>query len=379
VKKKVGRLLLFSLISLFPVCNANADVIVDAAATFVGQQTSKQKQQINKDVIGSVDLVIDADVGPGTLHLYVEGSSTPSISASDVIAGVNADAGTVVDKNGRGRIQLSEIAYGVDLNNFTVSLGVQDLTAFADATAVSNDETSQFLAGGLVNNPSIAFPDYTPSLVLNHGVEGGVNITALIANAYGLGDNPNVNYSELFRFGRDKSTGLNKGVFSLAELRIPGETEVAMGAWSRTSELPRHLAGGNKSSALGLYANLDGSLSDATQWSVRTGWNSAKATDEVVSHASLAVEHAYRDGHVIALGVAWNGLSSDYKSTFANAANPIIAELYYRWQINEYVALSPDVQYWHNANNLSTTTGGVAGGAGWVYGLRLQIGGSQRW
>ena len=357
---------------------AAAEVTVEAGTTIVGQQSSKQNNAINKDVIGSVDLAVDADIGPGQLHLYLEGSTTPTTSASSVIGGSNADAGTAVDKNGKGRLQLSEIAYGFDIDALNISLGVQDLTAFADATAVSNDEGSQFLADSLVNNAAIPFPDYTPSLVMNYGNEDEANFTVLIANAYGLGDNPSANYSDLFRFGRDRSTGLQKGVFALGELRVPSSVNLTMGGWARTSELPQHLGGAYKRRAYGLYADLDGSISENTSWSGRVGWSSAKTTDEVTSHLSLAVEHAYTEDHVIALGVAWNGLSSDFKATSPNAANPLVAELYYRWQINEYVAISPDVQYWHHANNLSSTTAGVVGGNAWVYGLRLQIGGSQQ-
>jgi len=357
---------------------ALAEISVEAGTTIVGQQTSKQNNTINKDIIGSVDLAIDADIGPGTLHIYGEGSTTPTISATNVVAGSNTDAGTALDKNGEGRFQLSEIAYSFDLDALNISLGVQDLTAFADATAVSNDEGSQFLANALVNNPSIAFPDYTPSVVVSYGKEEGANVTALVANAYGLGDNSNANYGDLFRFGRDKTTGLKKGTFALGEVRIPGEVGLTLGGWLRTSEIATHLGSANKSSSYGLYANADSSLAENTLLSARFGWNSAKATDEVVTHASIAVEHAYSEDHVIALGVAWNGLSSDFRSTYANAANPLVAELYYRWQINEYVAISPDVQYWSHANNLSRNSGGSVGGSAWVYGLRLQIGASHQ-
>ncbi len=357
---------------------ALAEVTLDAGLTIVGQQASRQNNTIDKDIIGSVDLVLDADIGHGQLHLYLEGSSTPATSASSVIAGSNLDAGTAVDRNGKGRLQLSEIAYSFDIDALNISFGVQDLTGFADATAISNDEGSQFLAGALVNNPAIPFPDYTPSVVLNYTNDDAPSITVLMANAYGLGDNPNADYSDLFRFGRDNSTGLRKGVFALGELRVPNQINMTIGGWVRTSELPQHLGGANKRRAYGLYADLDGSLSESTHWSGRAGWSSAKTTDEVTTHASLAVEHAYREDHVIAFGVAWNGLSSDFKATLPNAANPVVAELYYRWQINDYVAISPDIQYWSHANNLSVASGGVVGGSAWVYGLRLQIGGSHR-
>jgi len=357
---------------------ALAEITVEAGSTIVGQQTSKQNSAINKDVVGSFDLVVDADVGPGRLHLYGEGSTTPTTSASNVVADSNADAGTALNKNGKGRLQLSELAYSFDIDALNISLGVQDLTGFADATAVSNDEASQFLADSLVNNPTIAFPDYTPSVVFSYGAEDSINGTVMMANAYGLGDNPNANYADLFRFGRDRNSGLKKGIFALGELRLPGEIDLTLGGWARTTELPQHLGGANKSSSFGVYTNSDGKFNESTPWSIRAGWNSARATDEVTAHVSLAVEHAYMEDHVIALGVAWNGLSSDFRATDVNVANPVVAELYYRWQINEYVAISPDIQYWSNANSLSTSTGGSVGGSAWVYGLRVQIGGSHQ-
>jgi len=357
---------------------AIAEVTIEAGATVVGQQTSQQNQQINKDVTGSADLVIDADLGPGSLHIYIEGSSTSDVSAASIIDGANADAGTAVNSSGRGRLQFSEIAYGLELGRLKLSVGVLDLAAFADATSVANDEGEQFLADALVNNPTIAFPDYTPSIILNEGDGEGVGGTLLLANGYGLGDNSSASYRDLFSFGRDRSSGLKKGLFALAELRIPTETGLTMGGWLRSSELPRHLGGANKSRAFGLYGCADGAFDELTRWSARAGWNNAKATDEVVSHVSFAIEHSYTEDHVIALGTAINGLSSDFKRTYANAANPFMAEIYYRWQINEFIGISPDIQYWHNTNGLSRATAGMAGGNAWVYGLRLQIGASHR-
>ncbi|MDT8376280.1 MAG: carbohydrate porin [Mariprofundaceae bacterium] len=357
---------------------AVAGVTIEAGTTIVGQQTSKQNNSINRDVVGSIDLVMGIDVGAGRLHIYGEGSSTPATSASTVIAGANADAGTAVDRDGKGRIQLSGIAYGIDFDPLHISIGIQDLTIFADATAVSNDETSQFLADSLVNNPAIAFPDYTPSVIFNYGGRDAVGVTVMVGNGYGLGDNPDRSYAELLKFGREKSSGLKKGLFTLAELHLPGEVGFRLGGWGRSSELPQHLGGANRSRTFGVYANADGAVDEATLWSARLGWNNAKATDETISHASLAIEHSYAENHLIALGVAWNGLSSDFKSTFTNAANPVVAELYYRWQINDYVAISPDVQYRSNTNALSATTAGTVGGSTWVYGLRVQVGASHQ-
>lgn len=371
-----SRLTLSFSVLFLSVSPVMAETVMKYGSTVVTQQTSQRSGSINKPVIGSVDLSIDADFGPGMLHLYAEGSSTPAVSASSVISGTNFDAGTAVDRNGKGRLQLSEFSYELEHGSLLFLIGVRDLTAISDATTVADDEGEQFLAADLVRNPTIPFPDYTPTLQLRYQAENGLSAMILVASGYGLGDNPSAGYRDLFSFGRDKVTGLKKGVISIGELRMPTDTGMTFGGWYRSSELPEYLSAATRSRAFGLYGCFDGEMDERTRWSARVGWNSAKATDEVVSHASFAVEHAYTKTHVIALGASINGLSSDFKRTYANAANPFMVETYYRWQINEFIGISPDIQYWKNANGLSRATAAMAGGAAWVYGLRLQIGAS---
>ena len=63
--KRITRLALpvVSIILLF-TGSAGAEVTIEAGTTIVSQQSSKQNDTINKDVTGSVDLVIGADIGP---------------------------------------------------------------------------------------------------------------------------------------------------------------------------------------------------------------------------------------------------------------------------------------------------------------------------
>jgi len=358
---------------------ANDGITIELGSTIVGQQTSKQNNTINKDIIGSLDLVIDADFGFGTLHLYGEGASTADISANTLVSGANFDAGTAATPAGKGRVQLSEISFSFDVGSLNTHIGVMDLTAFADATTTANDEGLQFLAGPLVNNPTIAFPDYTPAIVFNYGEEDGIAFTALTANAYGLGDNPRGNYSQLFQFG-NTPTGERKGLFSLAELRMPlsGEDSLlTVGGWFSTMEATRFDATGNDKSTLGGYLNLDGVIADMA-WSARVGFNNGKTdiTGGVNSFASLSTEYSINEQHAFGAGVAHSGLLNDYKTSLApnSGANSTVAEIYYRWQITDEIAISPDIQYHHNANNLSAGTPADVFGSAWVYGLRIQLG-----
>jgi len=358
-------------------------ITIELGSTIVGQQISKRNADINKPITGSLDLVIDADLDFGTLHLYGEGASTADVSASSLVAGANTDAGTATTPAGKGRVQLSEISFATDIGALNANIGVMDLTAFADATTTANDEGAQFLAGVLVNNPTIAFPDYTPGIVFNYGDEEGVSFTALTANAYGLGDNPRGNYSQLFKFG-NTPTGEKKGLFSLAEVRMPValcSSMLTLGIWHSSMEATRFDGAGNDKSTFGTYANIDGTIGD-TALSVRVGLNNAKTdiTGGVKGFISLSTEHALNDQHAFGAGIAYSALRSDYKVSLApnTGANTTVSELYYHWQITDEIAISPDIQYHHNANNLSSATPADVFGNVWVYGLRIQFGTSHQ-
>ena len=358
-------------------------ITLDAGGTIVGQQSSKQNSAIKKDLTASVDLTADADLGFGSLHIYVEGSSTPDVSASSLVAGANADAGTATNSVSRGRVQLSEISFGTDIGAVNVNIGVLDLTVFADATDTANDETAQFLANALVNNPSIAFPDYTPAIVLNYGEEDALQWTAMLSNGYGLGDNASKNYADLFCFGRNGS-GQKKGLFALGELRLPEAAtgvKTTVGLWHKSSEFARFDGLGNSRNALGGYINLDGSAGDVA-WSARFGANNSKTevAGGVTHFASLSAQYAFNEAHLIGLGVAYSGISGDYKSTLLpdTGANTTIVEAYYNWQLTEVIAISPDIQYHRNPNNLSAAAAPTIAKDVWVYGLRIQISASNQ-
>lgn len=359
-------------------------ILLEAGSTIVGQQSSKQRRSIDKDFTASVDLIADADLGFGTLHIYVEGSTKPDISASSLVGGANADAGTATNVVNQGRVQLSEISLATDIAAINLNLGVIDLTAFADATDTANDEAAQFLADALVNNPSIAFPDYTPAIVVNYGEEDALQVTAMLSNGYGLGDNATKNYADLFRFGRN-AAGQKKGLFALGELRLPEAMtglKVTAGLWHKSSEFARFDGLGNNRNAFGGYLNLDGAIDDHIAWSARLGANNAKTevTGGVTNFASLAAQYAFNEEHILGIGVAYSGLSNAYKNTLLpdTGANTTVVEAYYNWQITEVIAISPDIQYHRNPNNVSAAAAPTIAKNVWVYGLRVQIGASHQ-
>ncbi|MDX8389200.1 MAG: carbohydrate porin [Mariprofundaceae bacterium] len=375
-KRWAVALLLLGLAMPLPVAAFDlADGIsLEVGSTIIGQGTTQNNDEIDKPVTASVDVILDAEVGAGTFHLYLEGASTADISASSLVANANTDAGTAANSDGEGRIQITEAFYTLEIDALAVTAGLIDLTGFADATTTANDEGTQFLALPLYGNSSIAFPDYTAALVFNYGVEDKLQWTLLLANAYGLGDNESADYVDLLKFGENES-GLSKGLFTLVEARVPGAVGITTGAWFSSSELERFDGLGTDSSTYGLYANLDGLLSNVS-WSARVGWNSGKETHETNGFASLSVEYPLGE-NAVGAGLAYQNLSNSFREVADVAPtvteNPTLVELYYRWQATDWLTVSPDVQYWVNPNGLRAGGDGAVNDAVFVYGLRVQV------
>jgi len=173
---------------------------------------------------------------------------------------------------------------------------------------------------------------------------------------------------------------LFRSLFSLAELRLPlsdGNSLLTVGGWFSSMEATRFDGAGNDKSTLGGYLNLDGVMADVA-WSARVGFNNGKTdiTGGVNSFASISTEYTINEQHAFGAGVAYSGLLNDYKTSLLpnTGGNSTVAEIYYRWQITDEIAISPDIQYHHNANNLSAATPADVFGGVWAYGLRIQLG-----
>jgi len=348
---------------------------IEAGATIVGQRTSRQASAIDKDATASVDVLADIPVGPGALHLYIEGATSADISAVSLVGGANGDAGTAANRNGRGRVQLSELYYYLgDEETSFLQAGLIDATRFADISIIANDETGQFLADPLINNPSIAFPDYTLGAALHHAPLAETHLMLVATGAAGLGDDPEASYAELFDLG-STSEGMNDGVFVLAEVFFehrPVGTFWRLGGWYSSAESARFDGLGTNQGVAGIYGNVDSELA-GINWAARAGWNNGGEVLDTGGFASFAAEQAMPGG-VIGLGLAHHWLSSDFKQSMAPDAggDVFMAEAYYRWDVTDWLSITPDIQYWRNPNGLSASAGNVAGNV-WVYGLRAQI------
>jgi Carbohydrate-selective porin, OprB family len=291
----------------------------------------------------SVDLNLVQRYEHGQLFAYLEGnSSLDERRASTVLVESNADAGTALDPDRRGRVQLSELNYQLHRPaGRELTFGLLDASGYLDRTRITNDENVQFLGASFVNNPTIEFPDYTLGVVYQSPAVGRrPQINAVLTSSNGLADNPNLSYSQLFQVA-----DAGKGVFAAAGLGWPKETRLTrVGAWINTREHDdvNGLPGGGRN--YGMYA-VFGQSWRAHAMNLRVG-----LANEDVTRGSAFVALAYRyrlREHAIGAGIAHTFLSPAVVERLLDDSTHV--EIFARLAIAPTMHLSVSAQWLHNS------------------------------
>jgi hypothetical protein len=313
------------------------------------------------ELAASLDVLYTVRIGDGELQVYAEGATTPrTAGVGTLLPDANGDLGSALDGNGEGRLQISEMHYTWHRERTAYTVGLINTTSFLDASHVANDETAQFLAAPLVNNPTVQFPDYTLGGAVRWIDDGdGPSVYVLASSSHGLGDNADASYGELFDL-----TDSGKGVFVAAEAEWEGPTSFRLGIWTHTAANPR-LDGTGSEANYGLYGVVDGAWRQL-RWSARAGVANPQVS-ETAWFLSVAAE---RDmGPVTAgLGTALGGASSELG---AGTGNSWVNELYLSHQISRAVRVSPHLQYHHNPGLDSSAT--TVDASVWTAGVRLNV------
>ncbi len=287
--------------------------------------------------LASFDLVSIMPWQTGFWTLYVEGTLTPR--ADGVfrrLPGVNADAGTALDRDGAGRLQVSELRYSRRFGRRLLSVGLIAPTDMLDNSAVANDETRQFLHQALVNNPGIAFPDYTLGLSWHRDIQPNrFDVTAFLGSSHGLADNPDASYAQLIDI---RAPG--KGLFAAVETywTAPG-TLLRLGLWYNGAAHPRLDAPAHTAPARGVYTVFDFTRGDL-RWMLRAGLADARVS-RASRFLSLAVDRSLGDAEIGA-GLAWTGLSP--READPEQADEGVAEGYLRLPLPENLELTASLQ-----------------------------------
>lgn len=306
--------------------------------------------RIDDEAFASIDLVATVAAGAGEWVIYVEGNTSPQNDAvSTLIGEANADAGSALDRDDNGRLQISELHYSIPAFAGDLTVGLIDSTGFLDTNNVANDETTQFLGSTLVNNPTIEFPDYTLGAAYHrYNKEQAFAYTVFVGSSHGLGDNTNKSYSQLVEVDE---TG--KGVFAAAELFFDwNNLGIRTGVWLNSADHANlDGSGDGKENNSGLYAGIDGKYGQA-KWNIRLGI----ADDDVStieSFASFAFEHPFI-GHTVGAGITHSSLSD--KATTAGMDDTLQAEAYLRYEFANNLQFTPSVQWIENSDFDSSNT-----------------------
>ncbi len=322
------------------VSERHSSAQVEGGFTATYQDSSDSR--ISSEGLISVDLVAEMPVSKGILTTYVEGNISPrNNGVSTGIDGVNDDAGSALDRDGKGRMQLSGIHYTQKFGANSLTVGLLDPDCRLDSSWVANDETRQFLAGPFVNNPTIAFPDYTLGDCMH--VERGLNrpgLNLLLTSSHGLGDNPNTSYSELVDIGAN-----GKGVFIGTELYWQNERSIwRLGLWSNTADNEYVDGSGRAEENYGAYLS-----SDHDMGVYRVNFRIGVANDEVSearNFVSMAVETDAYDG-VTGFAAGRTGVSD--KVPNVRKDDSYHSEVYFRFDINDNIEVTPSLQWIKNS------------------------------
>lgn len=188
--------------------------------------------RLESESTASADLVFTYEAGPEQWRLYLEANSTPNPQGvSGYLPEANADAGSALDKDNKGRVQVSELNYRYAFNERQVlSGGLLDVSAYFDQSRIASDENTQFLGVSFVQNPTISFPDYTLGLVYEQLMSARTTLRLGLASSHGISDNPNLSYAQLLDV---RAQG--HGAFAIGSLTRAAERSLLrVGAWAHT-------------------------------------------------------------------------------------------------------------------------------------------------
>lgn len=340
---------------------------------------------------GSYDIELAGDLKrllglEGGIYLSAEGSWSRSGGINDPAVGsffgVNGDGATreamaisqfwyeqaFFDETLRIRFGKIDITGGFDCGGSTVAF---------DGNAYANDETTQFLNGALINNPTIPFPDY------------GLG-TATIYNpvewwyiAYGFSDAQadyrETGFNTAFHDEDDWFHIAETGIvtkFQSARGPLPGAYRV--GVWYDPQDKETFDTGTTWRDDRGYYFSGDqliyreiGDAEDSQGLGMfgRYGWADSRVND--ITHF-WSVGFSYqglfegRDDDKLGLGYA-QGFFSDLAGSGYTEDYEAVYELFYSAVLSNHFVFSPSIQY------LVNTGGDRNTGDSFVIGGRLQI------
>jgi len=306
------------------------------SAHYDGDRHGRKDSQANGSY--SVDLEVASKVGEnGQTYMLVETGDGEGVDGNfPSFGGVNGDA------LGDQDFKVSEVWYEHSWLDdfFRVRVGKLDLTTDFDTNNVANDETTQFLGGQFINNMTVEFPDYC------FGAMAWMYPSDKLGIGLGYGD-ADSDWDDLF-----------DNPFGIAEVDLGTdffgkEGNYRLYGWIN-SQRHESWSGEDDEQGYGFGVSVDQQIYPGVTLFARYGY----ADDDIVDYP---VEHNISAGFQIGgdiwgrpydvLAVAWGVgiLNDDYEDSLEEAGNDASDEhqfeLYYSFQLNDNLAITPDFQY----------------------------------
>ncbi len=238
--------------------------------------------------------------------------------------------------------------------------GKVDLTDYFDANAVANDENTQFLSGGLVNNPIIPFPGRAISAIVEARPTDWFYVLAGVGDAQGQKPEMGTN------------TAFSDEDYSVIALEMGFTPEIAgrrgnyrILTWYDPQPQERFDGMEPKRDDVGFGISCDQQVTDRITLFARYGYGDEKVRE--IEHfwsfgGQLAGPFEARPDDVFGVGVAQAITSDDFRRVESKASTETVFETYYSYQVNDFVTLSPSVQVMLNPNAESGADCAVVGG-----------------
>jgi porin len=340
-----------------------------------GLSTSSRKGEYS----GKYDLELELDFETlldlqGNFFIHLEGGWTSSEGIDEhsigSYMGVNANA------IGNRSADIVEAFYQFEpFEGLTFSAGKFDLTGFFDGNAFANDEGEQFINDGLVNNPSIPFPDYGLGVATTFNFAQNWYISAAAADAQA--DGRTTGFRTAFHdedyFFFIAETGFNNSLQSKNGLL---EGNYRFGIWNDPQPKKNEDSARYYRDDLGLYLSFDQMLYRPQEAQngqglglfARFGLCDGKRND-LNKFYSCGLQYkgifAGREQDVVGIGYANGGFTSRASGAFPERREQIV-EMFYKCKLTENVDIAPDLQY-ISSPGASGTKDSIAAG------IRLRI------
>ncbi len=288
----------------------------------------------------------------------------------------------VEDINGSSRDYLLQAWYRHEFrlageNSIAGTLGILDSTAYLDTNEYANDEYTQFMNEAFVNAGNYNLPSYDAGVALE-GRFGAFSLDAVGMNIDENDDGHNYNFWGVqagwhpeFERGAGNYRILLSGTSS-AFLSPSSYTQPDPGAADDQEPVlvdgaPLVEVPGKRESLLSWGLSFDQAVGESLGLFLRLTWQDTAA----------AVDYeALYSGGINVLGNAWNrpddniGLGYAYlEGGNTDMRRTNVFEGYYRLALNEYVAITADLQYM--SDELARVSPDQEDPEGWIFGLRL--------